>query len=655
MAACVVCTLLLLYALRPDLVLTPVGTVAGDDSVSVHCGVVALRHSEGSRADSYVVRLGREQTLALISVGGGAGERPLWQIGDVVQVQTMLRPPIDDNYPGAKAYRRWYESQGIMLQGYCRPEQCRRLGVLPTLPLRYRLLRLREALVEQYAQYLPSWGEEVPVIRALTLGDRAGLSQQTRAQFAASGASHVLALSGMHLGLIYLFLRLLLLRPLSHLGHRRWRQVCRVGLLALLWLFVFLTGLPLSLLRAMTMLTIFELSGAMAWHIPPIERLALAATAIMVINPAALFDVGFQLSCLCVVGIILGTACLPMPERAREYGHDCYTPRQRRVRRFWHYIGHVTLEFVVVGVLAQIAVLPLVAYYFGAVTLYGFLLNIIVIPIVSLILGVALLFALVVPLRSLLAWPLAGLAWSLITLLSWTARLPYMSVSWQPSLFVVVLYYATLWALWHWWRLRDVPHLSRRLPWGVVAMLCCAVGVGLQAYASRPHQQDGRLYVCRVQRRAVVYAVASPEEGLLVGAGREAWQAQHDDFTHQCCDRYGLSQPVYCPLDSAVRLPHSGYASGLLVFDGRRVAIADRATTRWSMRRAVLRCPVQVDALVVTRSCRVSLAELLLRYAPQRIVLDDALPKEQERAIVSEAQRREIAVSRLSDGRVEIL
>ena len=90
------------------------------------------------------------------------------------------------------------------------------------------------------------------VVAAMTLGDKTALTKETREKFNMTGASHILAISGLHLGIIYMMVSLLA-------WGRRWRIVAQVLTLVLLWGFAFLVGLPASVVRATTMLTIYGL------------------------------------------------------------------------------------------------------------------------------------------------------------------------------------------------------------------------------------------------------------------------------------------------------------------------------------------------------------------------------------------------------------
>ena len=148
-------------------------------------------------------------------------------------------------------------------------------------------LRVREWVIGKYRQ----WGigeEELPVLSALTLGYKGDLDKETREAYSVAGIAHVLALSGMHIGIIWFLLRWL-----------------KGGLvIPLLWAFAFIVGLEPSVVRAVVMCMLMELGRLSGSKVFSMNTLSVAAFFMLLYNPFYLFDVGFQLSFVAVASIL---------------------------------------------------------------------------------------------------------------------------------------------------------------------------------------------------------------------------------------------------------------------------------------------------------------------------------------------------------------
>ena len=283
-----------------------------------------------------------------------------------------------------------------------------------------RMLEYREQLLQQYrATMNPATYE---VVAAMTLGDKTALTKETREKFNMTGASHILAISGLHLGIIYMMVSLLA-------WGRRWRIVAQVLTLVLLWGFAFLVGLPASVVRATTMLTIYGLLSLGYRQNSSINVLAFTAIVILACQPEALFEVGFQMSYLAVFAILLFYPTL--------YGmiSEKWLMEHRVVRWVW---GMTT-----VSLCAQLGVGPLIAFYFHRFSTYFLLTNFIVIPCAYLILVGG--FLLLLTSWTMIASALATVVTIMTQSLTAIAALPIASIgNLYPSLLQTVLVYVLI-------------------------------------------------------------------------------------------------------------------------------------------------------------------------------------------------------------------
>lgn len=286
---------------------------------------------------------------------------------------------------------------------------------------RQQLLQVRSLLTQQYED-AGLEGEAYAIVSAMTLGDKSAMTKGVRTTYNETGASHVLALSGLHLGIIYWLVTLLM-------PGRRWRLASQVAAILVIWAFALLTGLSTSIVRSATMLTVYALMDIGYRRHASINVLALTAIIMLAVTPSAIFDISFQMSFMAVLSILLFYPLF--------YGliplH--WLQRHPAVRLLW---GSVALS-----VAAQIGVAPLIAYYFHRFSTYFLLANAVVIPEAYLILIGALV--LLVSGSAVVAAFLTTVAATAGSLLAMIARLPGASVApLYPTVLQVVLLYVVI-------------------------------------------------------------------------------------------------------------------------------------------------------------------------------------------------------------------
>lgn len=234
--------------------------------------------------------------------------------------------------------------------------------------LRIKALMLRERLLSRL-RVNDDDDEAQALIAAMVLGDKSALTPELRNRYSITGASHVLALSGLHLSIIYLLLTRLTL------GRRR-SWLIQIVVLTTVWTYALLTGLPTSLIRAATMITVYGLFSLGGRRRASLNILCFTAIIMLLADSSALFDVGFQLSFMAMLGILLFTPLMESWMSARWMME--------------HRILSWVLSLLMVSVAAQMGTAPLVAYYFGRFSTWFLVTNLIVIPLTTLLLYAAL-------------------------------------------------------------------------------------------------------------------------------------------------------------------------------------------------------------------------------------------------------------------------
>lgn len=286
----------------------------------------------------------------------------------------------------------------------------------------------RKVLTSKYVEQGLS-GETYDIVAAMTLGEKKGISKEVRKTFSASGGAHILALSGMHLGILFMILAFLL-------PTKRWPKMSVVVEILAIWAFVFLIGFQPSLLRAALMLTIYSIAKMLSRNTRSMDILVFTAALLLVISPQWLFDVGFQMSFAAVAAILLlyGPIFRFLTYREKESGE----PSLWVVCCRTFYDGIVGL--VVISFTAQLGVAPLVAYYFGNFPTYFLLTNFIVTPAAFLIIVLAIGLLLGLPLLT----PLTTVVQGMLASMLWIKNLPYSNLEVRLSVWQTLLVYVII-------------------------------------------------------------------------------------------------------------------------------------------------------------------------------------------------------------------
>lgn len=374
------------------------------------------------------------------------------QVGDGLEAFSRMEP-LTNYRSGNFDYVRWQRVHGYCFTTfiYYRNWQKTRVSLrtLSTLErARLRMLRVRHRLLERY-RLMGLDEQQYAVVAAMTLGDKTALSQQTKDAYSRTGGSHVLALSGLHLGIIYTILTLLFM------GRRqRTLWLSQLVIIVAIWMYALLVGLMPSVVRSATMLTLCSLGLTLGRQGATLNTLALAAVVMAVVNPMVVWDVGFQMSFMAVAAIVVAgpviMRCFPVLETDLTANDPNRKTRKvaDAVKAVVSWLAKWAWGMVVVSVSAQLGTAPLVAYYFGRFSCYFLLTNFIVIPVATVILYGAVAMVVATPwlsLQALIAHGLAMMAAGLNAVLAWAATLPGASLEGlHPSLAQTWLCYVVI-------------------------------------------------------------------------------------------------------------------------------------------------------------------------------------------------------------------
>ena len=301
-------------------------------------------------------RVGRKVFVYVEPCDEARGLRP----GDVICFEGNVHAPRNFSDSLSFDYARYVTMQGVAGTVFLPRGKWHRVGEV-RLSLRERMLRWRAHLCERFLAKTFE-GDVFGILAAITLGDKRGLSEGVRTTYSDAGAAHVLALSGLHVGIICGMLTFFLRAVLRRRSLRWLREVLTI---AVLWSFALLVGMPASVVRAVTMCSLYVVSRWMAdGSVSSLHVLSLAAFIMLLVRPLYLFDVGFQLSFTAMAAILW---LEPYLER--------FFLRRRRHPLLAYFVGLACMSLA-----AQLGTFPLVLYHFGTFPTYFLLTNIVVVP-----------------------------------------------------------------------------------------------------------------------------------------------------------------------------------------------------------------------------------------------------------------------------------
>jgi competence protein ComEC len=341
--------------------------------------------------------------------------------GDLIQVQGLINTSmgkVNPNSAGVEGYYRRHDVHSVLqLKG---GESILRLETSPWYSVPGWASRFRNHVASRLQQVVPA--KALPFVLTVWLGDRRSIDDTTYTQFMESGTAHILAVSGVHIGIIYVSLAFILQ---LFLPSNRSKTIL---IMVMVFLFAFIAGARISSLRAALMIGLYLTAELWDRESDAPSTLGLSAVLFLVHRPAILFDPGFQLSYLSISSLMLF--------------RPVFSERLQRVP-FWF------RENIATTMSVQLLPWPVVISQFHIYPLYGLLANLIVIPLLSATLWLAFLtsfFALLgIPLASVFAQTLGLLTYWILGFTEWVANLPgaihYFT---SPTSLAIIFYWVLL-------------------------------------------------------------------------------------------------------------------------------------------------------------------------------------------------------------------
>ncbi len=319
-----------------------------------------------------VVQIDDQKTRGnvLLNIEKATSLKPL-KVDEILVVKPNFVEINTSTNPHQFDYKKYLENQGIRQQLFVNNNQFLSLG-LGQRTLKGWSEEFRDFVQISMKRYAFKT-YEMAVINALLLGERKEISKELLADYSKAGAIHILAVSGLHVGIIML----LLLKVFGFLTvFKNGKTIQTILIIFILWMFAFIAGLSASVVRAVTMFSFLAIGQQFGSKRIILFSLFSSLFILLIFKPLFLFDVGFQLSYLAVLGIIT----------MQQKIYQLIKIKPKIIDFFW--------QVTSVSLAAQIGVLPLSLYYFHQFPGLFFLSNMIIIPCLGFILmaGIIVIF-----------------------------------------------------------------------------------------------------------------------------------------------------------------------------------------------------------------------------------------------------------------------
>lgn len=318
--------------------------------------------------------------------------------GDVIYVNTDLQRIAAPLNPSQFDYQKYMDSKGFYYQTFVPENAFVLLQSNTRKDVMYYVIQVRNSALKTLEK-LQLKEREFAIAAALIFGYQEDLDQETKNSFIKTGSMHILAVSGMHVGIIFIMIT----RILFFLDKKQWMRTLRFFIiLFLLWFYTLLCGFSPAILRAAVMFTF--ILPATTWKLPSNTLNSIAASAffLLLFDTQMLYDVGLQLSYFAVLGIVI------------------IYPKLEKIWQPKFFIWKEIWTIIAVSIAATLATLPISLYYFGQFANSFLLANLVLVPISAIVLYVGIA-------AILLAW-IPYLSLVLGFLLHWSIKIMYACI-----------------------------------------------------------------------------------------------------------------------------------------------------------------------------------------------------------------------------------
>jgi len=546
--------------------------------------------------------------------------------GDLIAIPAPIRevtPPLN---PEEFDYRAYLARKGITGQVYLKDEDWIGLQTNNANPIYAFSYRFRDVLLASLRRSGLN-DNEFGVAATILLGYDDNLADEVRKNYVAAGSMHILCVSGMHVGIIYLLASFLL----SFLSRKKWQITLRqVLLLTLIWFYALIAGLSPSILRASLMISFVIIGEMIRRKGFIINSIAASAFILLCINPNNLFEIGFLLSYAAVIGIVM----LQRPI------YSWFVIKNKLLDRAW--------QITSVALAAQIATIPFTLFYFNQFTTYFWLSNLFMTPVsfIVVISGMVLLLVSWIPyLNTLVGY----LVWGAVYVMNWiVARIESIPYSIIKGLYISEFEFAMLLVAFLLLLLMVTLRRRRLFIPMLSALLLVMVSLTIRVYSSE--NQQG-MTVFSLRKHTAIDFVRGGEHLLLADTSLMADESTVDYSLKGAWSKRSLSiHPQVIGFEEDFANDYLLKKSNLVSFDGKLLALWDDS---YQMSDSLdYRLPV--DYLLVRGRQNPDVQSIVNGYDTKMLLVDGSVPHYLAEKWMAQAKALDMPCYDLGNGALEV-
>lgn len=505
--------------------------------------------------------------------------------GDRLLVEAEFAPPEKALNPDGFDYAAYLKRQGIGATGYISSGSWQFSGRNKAFSIRREADKWRNYLLDIYRKFNIQ-GDEFAVLAALTLGYTDDLQPDLRASYSATGAMHILSVSGMHVGVVYVVMAFLL----GFLNKTQRQKVFKTLFIMLfLWAYAFLSGLSAAVIRATLMFTFVALATCFERKSQIYNTIFMSILVMLLYNPNFLYDVGFQLSYSAVLSIIFFQ---PIVDKL-------YNPKNKLSKFTW--------EMFSVSIAAQLGTTPFTLYYFQQFPNYFLVTNFIAIPLSSLViyLAMALLMVSFIPYLSvavgfILKWSL----WLLNFFIVWIQNLPYSVSHISLDIKQTIVLFLGIFCL-------SGYYFNRKFTPLFIGLTCLLLTCIFNLQTNYQTLTSKRMIVYAGQKSTHVNFINRNKNSVFSTDSIEIQRIAKTFWQNQKLDKPTFIQK------------NNWFSDGFVYYEGSRILIL----TQDILSKKITSDPLQLDYLIIGNRLKPKINQILECVHPRKIIVDKSISK----------------------------